>query len=132
VDPTKLTTSLEQADHLLRQGALQDAEALYREILDDTPGQPNASQGLGLIALHTGQASAAVELLQMASIGLPEDATIHTHLGLAFATARDARSAEGCYRKAIALANTRKRRSALRKGGAGIGPWSARRRNHGV
>jgi tetratricopeptide (TPR) repeat protein len=89
----------------LRQGELQDAEALYREILDDTPGQPNASQGLGLIALHTGHASAAVELLQMASIGLPEDATIHTHLGLAFATACDARSAEACYRKAISLAN---------------------------
>jgi len=105
VDQAKLTASLEQADRLLRQGALQDAEALYREILDDTPGQPNASQGLGLIALHTGHASAAVELLQMASIGLPEDATIHTHLGLAFATARDARSAEECYRKAIALAN---------------------------
>jgi tetratricopeptide (TPR) repeat protein len=105
VNPAKLIASLEQADRLLRQGALQDAEALYREILNDTPGQPNASQGLGLIALHTGQASAAVELLQMASIGLPEDATIHTHLGLAFATARDARSAEGCYRKAIALAN---------------------------
>lgn len=105
MDQAKLTASLEQADRLLRQGALQDAEALYREILDDTPGQPNASQGLGLIALHTGHASAAVELLQMASIGLPEDATIHTHLGLAFATARDARSAEGCYRKAIAFAN---------------------------
>jgi tetratricopeptide (TPR) repeat protein len=105
VDLEKLTASLEQADRLLRQGALQDAEALYREILDDTPGQPNASQGLGLIALHTGHASAAVELLQMASIGLPEDATIHTNLGLAFATARDARSAEECYRKAIALTN---------------------------
>jgi len=51
VDQAKLTASLEQADRLLRQGALQDAEALYREILDDTPGQPNASQGLGLIAL---------------------------------------------------------------------------------
>jgi tetratricopeptide (TPR) repeat protein len=104
VDQTKLTASLEQADRLLRQGALQDAEALYREILDDTPGQPSASQGLGLIALHTGHASAAVELLQMASIGLPEDATVHTHLGLAFATAGDAQSAEGCYRKAISLA----------------------------
>ena len=105
MDQVKLTASLEQADRLLRQGELQDAEVLYREILDNTPGQPNASQGLGLIALHTGNASAAVELLQMASIGLPEDATIHTHLGLAFATARDVRSAEGCYRKAIALAN---------------------------
>ena len=105
MDQAKHTAPLEQADRLMRQGALQDAEALYREILEDTPGQPNASQGLGLIALHTGHASAAVELLQMASIGLPEDPTVHTHLGLAFATANDARSAEGCYRKAIALAN---------------------------
>lgn len=104
MEQAKLNASLEQAERLLNQGALHDAEALYREILEDTPGQPNASQGLGLIALHTGHASAAVELLQMASIGLPDDAPVHAHLGLAFATAGDARSAEGCYRKSISLA----------------------------
>lgn len=103
MEKAKLSASLEQAERLLSQGALQDAEALYREILDDTPGEPKASQGLALIALHTGHASAAVELLQVAAIGLPEDASIATHLGLAFASARDIGSAESCYRKALEL-----------------------------
>ena len=71
--------------------------------LDELPGQPIASQGLGLIALHR-HASAAVELLQMAAIGQPDDAAIHTHLGLAFGAAGDQASSEACLRKAIDLA----------------------------
>ena len=104
MEEDQLTASLEQAERLLLQGALQDAEAIYREILTARPGEPKASQGLGLIALHTGHASAAVELLQMASIGLPDNPAIHTHLGIAFGAAGDAGSAEACYLKAIDLA----------------------------
>ena len=104
MEQAQLNTTLEQAERLLSQGALHDAEALYRDILNAVPGQPKASQGLGLIALHTGHASAAVELLQMAAIDLPDDARIHANLGLALATAGDASSAESCYLKAIKLA----------------------------
>ena len=74
MDPARLNASLDQAERLLNQGSLHDAETIYREVLDELPGQPIASQGLGLIALHTGHASAAVELLQMAAIGQPDDA----------------------------------------------------------
>jgi len=104
VDPSRLNASLEQAERLLNQGALHDAEAIYREILDELPGQPKASQGLGLIALHTGHASAAIELFQMAAIGQPDDAAIHTHLGLAFGAAGDQRSSEACLREALEIA----------------------------
>ncbi len=104
MDQAKLTASLSHAERLLNQGALQDAEAIYRAILAEVPGQAKASQGLGLVALHTGHASAAVELLQMALIGLPDDADVHAHLGLAFASARDARSSEACYRRALEIA----------------------------
>ena len=103
VEQAQLNTKLGQAERLLSQGVLQDAEALYRDILNVLPGQPEASHGLGLIALHTGNASAAVELMQMAAITLPGDAKIHTNLGLALATAGDAASAESCYLKAIEL-----------------------------
>ena len=103
VEQAQLNTKLGQAERLLSQGVLQDAEALYRDILNVLPGQPEASHGLGLIALHTGNASAAVELMQMAAIALPGDAKIHTNLGLALATAGDAASAESCYLKAIEL-----------------------------
>ena len=104
MDPSRLNASLDQAERLLNQGSLHDAEAIYRDVLDELPGQPIASQGLGLIALHTGHASAAVELLQMAAIGQPDDAAIHTHLGLAFGAAGDQASSEACLRKAIDLA----------------------------
>ncbi|MEC8163252.1 MAG: tetratricopeptide repeat protein, partial [Pseudomonadota bacterium] len=104
MDLARLNASLDQAERLLNQGSLHDAEAIYREVLDEVPGQPIASQGLGLIALHTGHASAAVELLQMAAIGRPDDAAIHTHLGLAFGAASDQASSEACLRKAIDLA----------------------------
>ena len=104
MDASRLNASLDQAERLLNQGSLHDAEAIYREVLDEVPGQPIASQGLGLIALHTGHASAAVELLQMAAIGQPDDAAIHTHLGLAFGAAGDQASSEACLRKAIDLA----------------------------
>ena len=104
MDASRLNASLDQAERLLNQGSLHDAEAIYREVLDESPGQPIASQGLGLIALHTGHASAAVELLQMAAIGQPDDAAIHTHLGLAFGAASDQASSEACLRKAIDLA----------------------------
>ena len=104
MEQAQLSTTLEQAERLLSQGALNDAEALYRDVLNAIPGQPEASQGLGLIALHTGHASAAVELLQMAAIGQPDNARIHANLGLALATAGDASSAESCYREAIDLA----------------------------
>jgi len=104
VDPSRLKASLEQAERLLNKGSLHDAEAIYRELLSELPGQPKASQGLGLIALHTGNASAAVELLQVAAISLPNDPSITTQLGLAFGAAGDPKSSETCLRKALELA----------------------------
>ena len=104
MDPSHLNASLEQAERLLNKGLLHDAEAMYREILHKLPGQPRASQGLGLIALHTGNASAAVELLQMAAISLPDDPSINTQLGLAFGAAGDPKSSEACLRQALNLA----------------------------
>ena len=103
MEQKKLQKTLEDAERLLNQGALTDAEILYRGLLEKVPGQPEASQGLGLIALHTGHASAAVELLQMAAIGLPSDARVHSNLGLALATAGDAPSAESCYLRSIEI-----------------------------
>ena len=104
MEQADLKKALQDAERLLSQGALNDAEVLYRNVLEKIPGQADASQGLGLIALHTGHASAAVELLQMAVIGLPKDARVYTNLGLAFATAGDAASAESCYLKSIQIA----------------------------
>ena len=104
MDPSRLKASLEQAERLLNKGSLHDAEAIYRELLSELPGQPKASQGLGLIALHTGNASAAVELLQVAAISLPNDPSITTQLGLAFGAAGDPKSSETCLRKALELA----------------------------
>ena len=104
MDPSRLNASLKQAERLLNTASLHDAEAIYREILNEVPGQPKASQGLGLIALHTGNASAAVELLQTAAISLPNDPSINTQLGLAFGAAGDPKSSEFCLRRALELA----------------------------
>ena len=104
MQPDRLISLLNSAEQQLSLGALGEAEALYREILNQIPGQPRASHGLGLIALHTGHAAAAVELLQTASLGAESDPAVHCHLALAMATTGDHANAEACYRKSLSLA----------------------------
>ena len=49
-----------------KEGRLQDAESLYREILRSQPTHPDANHNLGLIAVSLGKADVALPLFKMA------------------------------------------------------------------
>lgn len=74
---------LDQAMMLHRQGSLSDAENAYRRILDQSPGQLDALQLLGVIEYQKGNFQDAADLLERA-VGLaPREAGILCNLGLA-------------------------------------------------
>ena len=47
MEQAQLNTKLKQAERLLSQGVLHDAEALYRDILNVLPGQQRHRKALG-------------------------------------------------------------------------------------
>ena len=49
-----------------REGKLQEAERLYRAILQTHPSQPDANHNLGVLALAVGKSSVAIPLFQKA------------------------------------------------------------------
>ena len=58
--------SLRQAISAHKEGKLQEAERIYREILQVRPEHPDATHNLGLIAVSVNQIEAAIPLLEAA------------------------------------------------------------------
>ena len=57
---------LQRAVAAHKEGRLQEAERLYRAILQTHPSQPDANHNLGVLAVAVGKSSAAVPLFQKA------------------------------------------------------------------
>jgi tetratricopeptide (TPR) repeat protein len=96
-------TDINRALALHRAGRLNEAEALYRQILQSDPEQPDALHLLGIIALQTGHNDTAVDYLRKAVDRRPQVADYHYNLGLAFAGLEKPAEAAGHFRQAIAL-----------------------------
>ncbi|EDY16835.1 TPR repeat-containing protein [Chthoniobacter flavus Ellin428] len=62
-------------------GRLPEAEALYRQILNAQPGQPDALHLLGVVAHRSGRPEIAVELIQQALNAAPQHVAAHFNLG---------------------------------------------------
>ena len=58
--------ALQQAVTAHKEGKLQDAERLYRAILQSQPAHPNANHNLGVLAVSVNQAEAALPLFKTA------------------------------------------------------------------
>ena len=58
--------ALQQAVAAHREGKLQDAERLYRDILQSQPAHPDANHNLGVIAVSVNKADAALPLFKTA------------------------------------------------------------------
>ena len=58
--------ALQQGVAAHREGKLQDAEHLYRAILQSQPKHPDANHNLGLIAISLNQIEAALPLFKTA------------------------------------------------------------------
>lgn len=83
-------------------GRLQEAEAIYRQILDIKPRHHDALHLLGLVAYRSANYATAVELISKA-ITIKPHAAMHFNLALVFEALGNIKKAEQAYRSAIKL-----------------------------
>jgi predicted O-linked N-acetylglucosamine transferase (SPINDLY family) len=96
---SRLAAALERQ----RRGELEAAAEAYREILAETPEQPDALHLLGVVCFQQGNPGAAVPLIRRAIARNDAIADYHANLGAAYqALARDD-EADASYRRALAL-----------------------------
>ncbi len=72
----------DQAGTCLAQGRLQEAESLYRQVLQRQPRHAEAMHMLGVVALQSGHARQALELIN-AAIAIGATAGMHFNAGIA-------------------------------------------------
>ena len=84
-------------------GRLNDAQTIYRAILDIDPGDADASHLLGLVAYQTGNLKEAGDFIDTAINTRPDEAKFHSNRGNVAKAAGDTGRAQTCYRRAIQL-----------------------------
>ena len=101
---TQTASSLyDDAIALHRRGDLTAAEHAYRAALAVDPGEPRATQMLGVLAFQTGRAAEAVGLLERAVELSPGSAEAHGNLGLVLSAGGRTPDAIAAFRRAVAL-----------------------------
>ncbi len=84
-------------------GDLRRAEQLYRKVLTQDPKHPGALHLLGVIALQTGHAETAIELIEQAVSLVPDDADVYNNLGNAQQSLGRFEDAANSFEKALSL-----------------------------
>ena len=84
-------------------GRLQEAERLYRQILQADPGQADALHLLGLVAHQVGRHEAAIEWIRKALAVQPRQAGYWCNLGVVYQAMRNWAEAEACFQQAVQL-----------------------------
>lgn len=95
--------ALQAARECQQAGDFQQAESLYRQVLQHEPGNATALHSLGMLFFQAGQLESSAELVSRAIDVSPEDSTLHFDLGFVSARMGDLEAAARHYRKAIAL-----------------------------
>ena len=95
--------AMRAAVQLHQAGRLQEAEAIYRQVLEQVPGHPDALHLMGVLAHQTGRHERAVELIGRAIRVNPGNAFFHNSLGEAYRAMGSLDSAVTSYERAIAL-----------------------------
>ncbi len=91
------------AVQLHRQGNLDQAELIYRQILDETPEHADSLHLLGVVAHQRGQFKRAAQLMQRAVALVPEAGTYYCNLAESLRMAGEIPAAIAAAEKAIAL-----------------------------
>ncbi len=86
-----------------RAGRLQEAEVIYRQVLERSPDNCDALHFLGVIALQAGHHEDAIALVERAIRINPSAPAFHNNLGEAYRGLGLTNEALGCYERAIAL-----------------------------
>ncbi|MEK7412465.1 MAG: tetratricopeptide repeat protein [Planctomycetota bacterium] len=97
--PGALQTALQHH----QAGRLQEAEALYRQILKIQPAHPDAIHLLGMIAYQVGQHQVAIDYISRAITLNPHVAEFQGSLGLAYRALGKLDEAVAHYRRALTL-----------------------------
>lgn len=84
-------------------GSLPQAEALYKQVLQTLPNQPDALHLLGLISKQKGDLKTAAQLMRKALAVNPNYVEAYVNLGATLQEQNNLSEAADCYRKAIAL-----------------------------
>src|SRR3979411_2073128 len=100
---SSVKATLKRATELHKQGQLGQAEELYRAILAQIPDHFDAMHLLGVIALQTGRAGAAVELICKATAINRKHPATHLYLGHALLELNRDREALSSYERALKL-----------------------------
>ncbi len=103
-EPEQLTLSeaLALALALHKDGHFDEAEALYRKVLEAAPEHPDALHYLGVLSHHTGDSETAVALIERAIARLPDNPDMHNNLGNVLSELGRLDEAAAAYRKVIA------------------------------
>jgi aspartate beta-hydroxylase len=99
-----MTQSALEAQQLLRQGRVDEAEAAFEQVLATDPNHVESLNVLGLVALRKGAPMRALELLERAVAADPQDAMSHHHLGRVQSALGDAGAAHLTHARAVQLA----------------------------
>jgi tetratricopeptide (TPR) repeat protein len=86
-----------------RAGRLDDAERMYREVLEVDPNHADATHLLGMIAFQTGRLDLAVETIRKAIAAHPAAASYHSNLGNVLQAQDKLDEAAASYRQALTL-----------------------------
>ena len=95
--------TLQMAVQYHQKGQLSPAQALYRQVLQADPDQPDALQLLGLIEHQQGHSAVAVDLIKRAIEARPQAAMYHFNLGNTLNDMGRLEEAVSSFRTAIAL-----------------------------
>jgi protein O-GlcNAc transferase len=87
-----------------RAGRLEQAQAIYHDILAVDPGNADCRFRMGLLAAQAGRPDLAIQHLRETIARGPEAATYHLHLGMILSGLGRLDEAEACYRTALRLA----------------------------
>jgi predicted O-linked N-acetylglucosamine transferase (SPINDLY family) len=98
-----LSEALATAQQHHAAGRLQEAEAIYRQILAVEPNQADALHLLGVIAHQVGQHALAAEYIERALGLVDNNAGFHNSLGEVHRACHRLPEAVACYRRALAL-----------------------------
>jgi tetratricopeptide (TPR) repeat protein len=124
-DPHNLDTQALLATALRETDRLDEAEAIYRAILDQRPGHVSSHMGLGWLARARGTHEAALTHFAAAAHAGPGDVTAHLAAAGVLANLGRHEEAEAAYRRVIAQApHHPQARSALADLARTKGDWS--------
>ncbi|HEX8523830.1 MAG TPA: tetratricopeptide repeat protein [Tepidisphaeraceae bacterium] len=103
MNPNQVRQTIQQGLALHQQGHLANAEALYRQVLQAAPLNPDALRLLGLLLHQAGHSAEALPILRRAIEVAPRVPAAHNTLGEALRATGQFVEAEAAYRNALKL-----------------------------